>query len=345
MNATIALLLTQDGLTSGLIYALLALAILLVFLVTRVLWIPAGDLVVTAALTMGFLGLGQEPGVARLLLIMGALALAAHLWRCWRRKEWRGLGRPVAFFLGYPALMWLVTPLVVGPDMPVMLRVLLTVALVVPMGPLLYVAVFRPLEGTSVLTKLIAAVALHIILGGFNLFTFGAEGLRSAALIAGRIDLGFMQLSRQLLLVLCVSAVLMLGLAYFFSRTLWGKALRATAMNARGARLMGIPTEGAGFLTFGIAGLMAALTGILIGPIATIYYDSGFVIGLKAFIGVVCAAMTSFTLAVLGALVVGVLEAFSAFYTSSLRDVIVFSALIPILLWRSLGAVHDHEEE
>ncbi len=345
MNSTIALLLTQDGLTSGLIYALLALAILLVFLVTRVLWIPAGDLVVTAALTMGFLGLGQEPGVARLLLIMGVFASAAHVWRCWRRNDWSDAVKPLSFFLGYPIVMWLLLPHMVGPEMPVVMRVLVTVALVVPMGPMLYVAVFRPLEGTTVLTKLIAAVALHIILGGFNLFTFGAEGLRSVALIAGRIDLGFVQLSRQLLLVLGVSSVLMLGLAYFFSRTLWGKALRATAMNARGARLMGIRTEAAGFLAFGIAGFMAALTGILIGPIATIYYDSGFVIGLKAFIGVVCAGMTSFTLAVLGSLVVGVLEAFSAFYTSSLRDVIVFSALIPILLWRSFNAPHDHEEE
>jgi len=61
-------------------------------------------------------------------------------------------------------------------------------------------------------------------------------------------------------------------------------------------------------------------------------------LSLKGFIGVVCAGLASFPLAVLGALLVGVLDAFASFYASSLRDVIVFAALIPILLWRSLHA-------
>ena len=346
MNTTVALLLTQDGLTNGLIYALLALAILLVFLVTRVLWVPAGDFVVSSALTMGLLGLGRTPGSIWLLLILGVAAFVSHAWRSARMREWRSVWIAAAVYIGYPILMSALVPLMVAAKLSVILRALVTLLLVAPMGPMIYTAVFRPLEGSSVLIKLIAAVALDMVLIGAQLFVFGAEGLRSAPLVKGRIDIGFTSVSMQLLLVLLVSVTLMFVLGYFFSRTLWGKALRAIAMNARGARFVGIRTDSAGLLAFGIAGAVGALTGILIGPIATVYYDSGFAISLKGFIGVVFAGMLSFPGSVLASLAVGLFDSFAGFFNSSLRDVLVFALLIPMLMWRSLGAPkHEGNEE
>ena len=188
------------------------------------------------------------------------------------------------------------------------------------------------------------AVALHVVLVGAGLFFFGPEGLRSAPLISGRIDVGFTRLSYQLVVVAVVSVVLMLGLWAYFEKTLWGKALRATAMNRLGARLSAVRIETAGLIAFGLAGFIGALAGVLISPITTIYYDSGFLLGLKGFIGVVCAGMISFPLAVIGALGVGLLDAFASFYASSLRDVIVFAALVPILMWRSLYVRHEDYE-
>ena len=204
---------------------------------------------------------------------------------------------------------------------------------------------FRPLTEATVLVKLIAAVALHYLLVGFGLFFFGAEGLRTPPFVSGRIDIGFTTVSWHLVLALASSLVLIVLLWAFFERTLWGKALRATAVNRFGARLVGIRTERAGLLAFGIAGLIGALSGLLIGPIATIYYDSGFLIGLKAFIGVVCAAMASFPIAVAGALAVGVFESFASFFASALKEAIVFVLLVPILLWRSLTDHSLHGEE
>lgn len=344
MNATIATLLIQDGLTNGLLYALIALSILQVFLVTRVLWVPAGELVAFGALTMGVLNTGKVPGTVWLLPCIGAVALLSWLWTAWRAGTWRGWGRQVLFCLVYPAAVGVLAGWMAPMQFSPLLRGLLTLLLVAPMGPLLYTAVFRPILHTTVLTKLIVAVALHTVLMGAGLFFFGAEGLRSAPIIAGRLDVGFTRLSYQLILVALASVVLMVALWVFFERTLWGKALRATAMNRLGARLVAVRIETAGLMAFGIAGFIGALAGVLISPITTVYYDSGFLLALKGFIGVVCAGMVSFPLAVAGALGVGVLDAFASFYASSLRDVIVFAALVPILMWRSLYARHEEDE-
>jgi branched-chain amino acid transport system permease protein len=83
---------------------------------------------------------------------------------------------------------------------------------------------------------------------------------------------------------------------------------------------------------------------VLIAPFTTIYYDSGFLISLKGFVGTVIGGMVSYPLAALGAVIVGLLEAFASFYASELKEVIVFSLLIPVLLWRSLASRHVEEE-
>jgi branched-chain amino acid transport system permease protein len=144
--------------------------------------------------------------------------------------------------------------------------------------------------------------------------------------------------------VLAASAISIVLLWQFFGRTLWGKALRATAMNRTGARLVGIPTEASGRLAFTLAALFGAFSGVLIAPFTTIYYDSGFLISLKGFVGTVIGGMVSYPLAALGAVIVGLLEAFASFYASELKEVIVFSLLIPVLLWRSLASRHVEEE-
>ena len=91
----------------------------------------------------------------------------------------------------------------------------------------------------------------------------------------------------------------------YFEQTLSGKALRATAVNRVGARLMGISSNGAGRLAFTMAAFIGALSGLLIGPTTTIFYDSGFIIGLKGFVAAVFAGLSSYPLALVGALGVG----------------------------------------
>ena len=107
MTANVALLLIQDGLTSGFIYALLTLTILLVFLVTRVLWIPAGDFLVMGAVSIAMLGRGEAPGTIWIALGLGVLAACAEFVRAAITGQWRGSWRY--------ALACVLPPLVMAP--------------------------------------------------------------------------------------------------------------------------------------------------------------------------------------------------------------------------------------
>ena len=150
-------------------------------------------------------------------------------------------------------------------------------------------------------------------------------------------------LSGQTVIIVLVSLALIVMLWLFFERSLWGKALRATAVNRLGARLMGISSTMAGRLSFSLAAFIGALSGLLIGPTTTIFYDSGFLIGLKGFVAAVFAGLSSYPLALVGALGVGLLESFGSFWASSFKEVIVFSSILPVLLWRSLRDPHVEE--
>ena len=158
-----------------------------------------------------------------------------------------------------------------------------------------------------------------------------------------RFSLGALTLSGQTVIIFAASLALIGSLWLFFEKSLTGKALRATAVNRLGARLMGISSSSAGRLSFTMAAFIGALSGLLIGPTTTVFYDSGFLIGLKGFVAAVFAGLASYPLAMVGALGVGLLEAFGSFWSSPYKEVIVFSAILPILLWRSLRDPHGEE--
>ena len=112
-----------------------------------------------------------------------------------------------------------------------------------------------------------------------------------------------------------------------------------------GARLVGVSPDLAGALTFILAALLCAFSGVLIGPIATVYYDSGFLVSLKGFVGAIIGGLVSYPLAAAGALFVGLVEAFASFWASGFKEVIVFTLIVPVLLWRSLTTTHHEEDE
>ncbi len=339
MDWSIAAILAQDGITSGAVYALLALALVLVFSVTRVIFIAQGEFVAYAALTLANLQAGQFPHSAVLLAGLGAAAFAQQVLQ-WRRRMAPADRRAVVIalfkFIVLPLGLLVLSRSLPLADLPLVLQLALTLALVVPVAPLLYRLAFAPLAEASSLVLLIVSVGVHFALLGSGLLMFGAEGARTRAFSEARINLGVLQISGQSLVIVLVSAVLVVALYLYFEATLPGKALRATAINRRGAQLVGIGTTGAGRLAFTLAGALGALCGILIAPVTTIYYDSGFLIGLKGFVGAIIGALASYPLAAAGALLVGLLEAFASFWASAYKEVIVFTLIIPVLLWRSL---------
>jgi branched-chain amino acid transport system permease protein len=345
MDLTIVLILLQDGILNGAIYALLGLALVLVFLVTRVIFIPQGEFVTFGALSLAFLANGKVPGTAHLLLLMGVLVCAVEAVSCGRARRWRGYPRTLAWALVLPLALEGLAPFAAGQGVPLALRVVFALALVIPMGPMIYRLVYQPVEQASVLVLLIISVAVHFALTGLGLLFFGAEGWRTPSLVDGSVQIGPVNWTAQTFAVLALTVLLIGGLWLFFGRTLYGRALRATAVNRRGARLVGISTRMAGGLTFTLAAAIGALSGMLIAAITTIYYDTGFLIGLKGFVAAIFGGLISYPLAAAGALFVGLLEAFSSFWASPFKEAIVFTLVIPVLLWRSFGSVHLDEED
>lgn len=344
MDFSIASILMLDGITNGAIYALLALATVLVFAVTRVIFIPQGEFVAYGALTMASLQLGRTPGTAWFLLAMAALVALLDGWSGMQAKQ--PLTALLLRLLRAAAAPVLIAGLAIwaGPrQLPLVAQALVTLALVTAMGPLIYRLAYEELADASVLVLLIVSVGVHFALTGFGLVFFGAEGSRNPSFWDASFSAGPLFLSGQTLIIIGASAALIVLLWLFFERSLYGKALRATAVNRLGARLMGISSGAAGRLSFTMAAFIGALSGLLISPTTTIFYDSGFVIGLKGFVAAVFAGLSSYPGAALGALLVGLLESFSSFWASAFKEVIVFTAILPVLLWRSLRDPHSEE--
>ena len=320
MDATILGLLLLDGVQNGVIYGLLALAMVLVFAVTRVILVPIGELMMFAPLSFVWLQEGKLPGTLWLALALGVL------WALLERGRGRGLpllggmGLLLLFLLaqGSPALAYLAALL-----------------LVVYLGVATYRVFFQPMREATVLALLIMAVGLHVAYQGLGLVFFGPEQFRPDPLLQGEVVVG---LTWQGVLVLAIALLSAAALYLFFRRSLFGKALLAAAENRLGARLCGIRPEEAGMVAFAIAGLMAALSGLLLAPLINAAYFMGFMLGLKAFVAAILGGLVSYPVAFLGAVLVGLFESFTSFYASAYKEALVFLLLVPALFYQSLRA-------
>ena len=306
MDATILGLLLLDGVQNGVIYGLLALAMVLVFAVTRVILVPIGELMMFAPLSFVWLQEGKLPGTLWLALALGVL---------WALLE-RGRGRGLPLLGG----MGLLLVIVLAQGCPALASFALLV-LVVILGVAHYRVFFQPMREATVLALLIMAVGLHVAYQGLGLVFFGPEQFRPDPLLQGEVVVG---LTWQGVLVLAFALLSAAALYLFFRRSLFGKALLAAAENRLGARLCGIRPEEAGMVAFAIAGLMAALSGLLLAPLINAAYFMGFMLGLKAFVAAILGGLVSYPVAFLGAVLVGLFESFTSFYASAYKEALVF---------------------
>jgi branched-chain amino acid transport system permease protein len=345
MDFSIASILLLDGVTNGAIYALLGIATVLVFTVTRVIFIPQGEFVAYGALTLAMFQAGKTPGTVWLLLILAGTAALMEWFGQWRHHgHILRASKSALTTLAFPVIIALLSIWAAPQQYPLWVQALLSVAIVTAYGPLVYRVAFQSLESATPLVLLIVSVGVHFAMTGLGLLFFGAEGFRNPSFWDVRIPLGPVTFNGQALIIFGVSIALIVMLWLYFEKSLRGKALRATAVNRTGARLMGISSHTAGQLTFLMAALIGALSGLLIGPTTTMFYDSGFLIGLKGFVAAVVAGLSSYPGALLGALFVGIVEAFGAFWASAFKEVIVFTLVLPVLLVRSLRSGPSDEE-
>ncbi len=346
MEPEIVLLLLQDGVANGAIYALIAIAIVLVYAVTRIVFIPQGTLVAYAALTYVSLQSGAFPTLVWLLLAMGAIVFILELAGIGRSADGKRPVRALVLYVLLPAALWAVMRGLAGHTLPLLLQIAITVITSALLGCQIYRLSFASIAGrASILSMLIVAVAVDLVLVGLGLLVFGSEGFRAKPLSDAGFELGAVVVTVQSLYILFASAALMAGLYYIFNRTILGKALRATSVNRLGSRLVGIRTANTGELAFALAGMIAAISGVLISSGTTVYYDLGFLIGLKALVAAIIGALASYPMSVGAALLVGVIESFASFSASTYKEAILFALVLPFLLWRSIGSVSYEDED
>src|ERR1700683_5635784 len=312
MTPDIALILGIDGIATGSIYVLVGLGLVLIFSVTRVVFVPFGDIVAFSALTLASIQLNRLPGTIYLILTLALVACAVETVHLWRRGQARQIPRGLFVYGVLPLIPVVIAWLTAGTDLPAIVQILLAIALVTPIGPLIERIALRPIADASVRLLLVVSVALTFGLSGFGLLFFGPEGFRTKPLTSEIFRLGTIVLTSQTILIVATASVFCLLLFLFFEQTLLGKALRATSVNRIGARIVGIRPANTATVAFSLASLLGAISGILIGPTTTLYYDSGFIIGLKAFVGAIIGGLTSYPGTALGALFIGILESFAS---------------------------------
>jgi len=283
-------MMTQDllqfifaGLTSGAIYALIALGFCVVHN------------------TMGIVNFAQVDFVS-----LGGMLLYSSLFAA-------GLAMPLALFAA-------------------VLGVTLTAIVVERVG-------IRPARSNDPLILIFLTIGLSIILRGLMALIWGKNRMAVPSLSSDEplrlLDAAIMP---QTLWILALTALTIAILAWFYRKTRLGLMMRAVATNPRAAAVVGLPLGRVRMLTFGLAGALGGLAGVLVTPITTLSHDVGVLLGLKGFAAAILGGFGSLPGAIIGGLGLGLLESLSAGYVSSAyKDVCAFVVLLLVLFVRPKG--------
>jgi len=205
----------------------------------------------------------------------------------------------------------------------------------------------RPARHRDPLNLIFITIGASVFLRGL-IKLFWGKNLRSlpAPITGPPLGIAGASLSRESILVLGVGLFSVVLLHLFYRITRPGRALRAIAADPRAARLVGLPVDRLTSLSFFLAGSLGAVAGLLIVPITGVSFDSGLVLGLKGYAAAVLGGYGSFPGAVVGGLLLGVLEALVAgFVSSGFRDVFAFGLLFLVLAVKPSGLLGTAEVE
>ncbi|GAQ25387.1 branched-chain amino acid ABC transporter permease [Tepidanaerobacter syntrophicus] len=215
------------------------------------------------------------------------------------------------------------------------------------LGIIIEKAAYKPLRKANRIAPLISAIGVSIFLQNAALMIAGPQarsfpsGLNIRTLSVGSVHISTLQL-----LILVISIVLMVGLQFLIQNTKLGQAMRATAQDKEVAQLMGIKIDSIITFTFAIGSALGGAAGVLVG----VYFDSvdptmGFFPGLKGFVAAVLGGIGNIPGAMLGGLILGLVEMIGAVYMSRYKDAIAFAVLIIILLVKPTGLLGRNVQE
>ncbi|GMV02093.1 MAG: branched-chain amino acid ABC transporter permease [Burkholderiaceae bacterium] len=232
----------------------------------------------------------------------------------------------------------------IGSGLPMPVALLGAVAATGVVGLLLeWLAVGRARKA-DVVTLIIITIGASIFLRGLAQVVWD-KSIHALPPLSGDAPIAILgaTIVPQSLWVIGVTVIIVAMLSWFFNRTLLGKAMLATSYNRFAAQLVGIEVRKVLFASFGLAAALGAVAGVLIAPITFTAYDTGIMLGLKGFAAAMLGGLGSFPGAIVGGLVLGLLESLGAGYLSSAyKDVIAFVIILVVLVVRPdgiLGAV------
>ena len=215
----------------------------------------------------------------------------------------------------------------------------LVVAAVAAVGALLELVAIHPIRTAPPLAVLIVTIGASIAVRGAALIVWGTDPVALSAFSSGPpLRLLGATIVRQGLWVLGAAALVFALLWFFFTRTYAGSAVRACAVNPRGARLMGIRVDRMFLLAFALSGALGAVAGAVIAPITYATYDMGLMLGLKGFVAATLGGLVSPPGAIVGGFLLGLLESYAAgLLSSGYKDAVAFIVLIAVLLVQVAG--------
>lgn len=209
-------------------------------------------------------------------------------------------------------------------------------------------AAYRPLRNAPKIAVLITAIGVSLFLEYGTMLIVSPQPRTFPGIFSSQVyRLGTLVINSQQVIILAVSIILMLVLTYIVHRTKIGKAMRAVSYDTDAARLMGIDVDKVIGFTFAMGSALAAAAGVLVG----IYYNSidplmGIMPGLKAFVAAVLGGIGIIPGAMLGGIIMGIVESLvSGFFSSTFRDAAAFGILILILLFRPTGILGKNIRE
>ena len=233
----------------------------------------------------------------------------------------------------------MVSSLLVGSGWPLWAAALVAVVLPAVVGIVVERVAIAPARGSETVALIIITIGASLVIRGVVAVWLG-KGTHTLPAFSGEdpIAVAGAAILPQSLWVLAVTGLVVLALWYFFSRTLHGKAMLATAMNPDAAVMVGIPIARVVRLSFALSAGLGALGGVLLTPITLTSYDVGILLGLKGFVAAVLGGLGNGLGAVVGGLLLGVLEALGAGYISSAyKDAMPFVLILLLLFFMPRG--------
>lgn len=227
----------------------------------------------------------------------------------------------------------------VSAGMPQIPAFILTILCVFLIGTLFERVAIHPARRSKGSTMIIITIGVAIAVRGIALLIWGTDPKILPPFTEGKpLNILGAVIQLQSLWAIGVTLISLFFMYVFFERTYMGKAVTACVVNRFAAQLMGIRPEKMSLIAISVSAALGAIGGIVIAPISGATYEMGLMLGMKAFIAAVIGGLTNAPAAIVGALIVGLLEAFTeGLWSSGYKDLIIFGVLLLVLFFLPNG--------